>query len=653
MRRRAHTPALAVLLPVLLLVSLPASSSASSLGFGPCATGTEFSCTTLAVPLDRTGKTPGTVTLSVERRLAGAAARSRNAVVALAGGPGQAATPLAEFIAQAISPALSTRDLIVFDQRGTGASGALSCVALDSSSTSLTFDERTEHCARELGAARGDYTTSESVADIEALRQAGGYEKLVLYGTSYGTKVALDYAERYPQNVEALVLDSTETPTGPEAFHVSTFKAMTPALRELCTLGACSGITKTPVADVARLVARLSVRAQSGPVYLPNGKAVSFQATASQLYELLLAGDLNPVVRAETPAAVHAALNRDPALLLRLLVLAGTGASFETSNADDEALFDATSCEETPFPWARAAPLRTRELEARAALESLPTSDFYPFDPEAGLRDQTIPLCIAWPDAAPPPPAEAPLPDVPTLILSGGQDLRTPTENARAVAALIPDAQVLSVPYTGHSVIGSDLTKCSQAALTAFFSSAPVLSCRSTKDLFPPAPIAPGSLSALTPTSGVQGTPGRTLEASIETIRDLRRTVVLLAIDDGKVPAGAHFGGLRGGDAKVTSSSTVLHRFSYVPGVQLSGTIPNKLLLKGSGSPTSLSIGGATAATGRLRIGSGGRIVGTLGGRRIAVTISTKASSARQSQAASEWPAPSVSFGSRARARLR
>ena len=51
--------------------------------------------------------------------------------------------------------------------------------------------------------------------DIEAIRQALGYEKLVLYGTSYGTKVALEYAERYPEHVEALVLDSVVPPERP------------------------------------------------------------------------------------------------------------------------------------------------------------------------------------------------------------------------------------------------------------------------------------------------------------------------------------------------------------------------------------------------------------------------------------------------------
>ena len=70
-----------------------------------------------------------------------------------------------------------------------------------------------EQCAMEIGPARGGFTSEESVADIEALRVAGGYQKLVLYGTSYGTKVALEYAQQYPQNVEALVLDSASRRT--------------------------------------------------------------------------------------------------------------------------------------------------------------------------------------------------------------------------------------------------------------------------------------------------------------------------------------------------------------------------------------------------------------------------------------------------------
>ena len=73
-----------------LLACSPSSSAASSLSFVPCASATSFECGSLPVPLDRAGAVPGTISLSVERRLAGAGP-SRDAVVALAGGPGQAA----------------------------------------------------------------------------------------------------------------------------------------------------------------------------------------------------------------------------------------------------------------------------------------------------------------------------------------------------------------------------------------------------------------------------------------------------------------------------------------------------------------------------------------------------------------------------------
>src|SRR5207302_11066640 len=132
MRRRAPTS----LLATLLLASLPASSAASpGASFTPCPQDPTFSCATVPVPLDRGGVVPGTIGLSVARRTP-AAAPSPVAVLALAGGPGQATLGLGRFIAEAISPALAggpsgARDLLLFDQRGTGASGPLSCPALN------------------------------------------------------------------------------------------------------------------------------------------------------------------------------------------------------------------------------------------------------------------------------------------------------------------------------------------------------------------------------------------------------------------------------------------------------------------------------------------------------------------------------------------
>ena len=134
-------------------------------------------------------------------------------MVALAGGPGQAALGLGEFIAKAIGPALGSRDLIVFDQRGTGESSPLSCPALArlraKPNTPSSIGELIGRCAQQLGPARARlHDARNRWQTSRRCAQAGGYEKLVLYGTSYGTKVALEYAERYPQHVEALVLDS-------------------------------------------------------------------------------------------------------------------------------------------------------------------------------------------------------------------------------------------------------------------------------------------------------------------------------------------------------------------------------------------------------------------------------------------------------------
>ena len=96
-----------------LLGAQPAAGA--SMTFTPCPDTAAFSCASLPVPLTRSGAVPGSIALSVRRRLAGARA-STDAVVGLAGGPGQAALPLSEFMAEAIAPALRTRDLLVFDR---------------------------------------------------------------------------------------------------------------------------------------------------------------------------------------------------------------------------------------------------------------------------------------------------------------------------------------------------------------------------------------------------------------------------------------------------------------------------------------------------------------------------------------------------------
>jgi pimeloyl-ACP methyl ester carboxylesterase len=618
----------------------------STLNFTPCADNQGFGCTTVTVPVDRSGAVPGTIALKVERMQAGGAP-STEAVIALAGGPGQAALPLAGFLTKALAPALSTRDLVMFDQRGTGESGPLSCPALNSRAGAVGINsvgKLFERCALQLGAARGQYTTQTSVEDIEAVRVAMGYEKLVLYGVSYGTKVALEYAARYPQNVSALVLDSVEPTDGPDPFALATLAAMSPVLAELCSEGACRGITATPLADIAHLAQILHAHSLRGAVYDGAGRRHVLGTSEGDLLGVLQAGDLNPALRALLPAAVRSALRGDASPLVRLTLLAeGLIPTLplppsENSEGIDTALNATTICEEAPFPWGRGDPPATRQAQASAALQALPSSDFYPFDANLALESGTIPGCVDWPNAAPAPAPVGPPPNVPTLILSGAQDLRTPTSGARRVAATIPDAQLLVVPYTGHSVLGTDFTNCAALAIKAFFSGAPVQACAPAANIFTPTPITPKRIDSLSPAPGVPGRAGRTVTAVLDTIIDLNRQVISATLQANQsLPSGSSFGGLRGGYARLRRGSVLLHRLSLVTGVELSGSFPVK---EGHLQTATVLVSGSAAATGAIRVGSGKRVSGDLGGRRFSVAISK----VKLSRVAGEWPSAPVTF---------
>jgi pimeloyl-ACP methyl ester carboxylesterase len=646
--------AAALIVGMLALAQAPA---AGALTFVPCASSAAFSCTTVPVPLTRTGLAQGTISLSVERLDPSPThpVPSKTAVLALAGGPGQAALPLGEFIAKALAPALATRDLLVFDQRGTGTSDPLSCGALSglSGSASQAF----ERCALEIGPARGGYTTQESVEDIEAIRQAAGYEKLVLYGTSYGTKVAEEYAERYPQHVESLLLDSVVPPNGPEPFSIPTFQAIGSVLGELCSNNACAGITTNPLADLAALTAQLRKRPLSGSVYDGSGHRHTTTLDESGLLGILEAGDLNPALRALLPAAVRSALRNYPDPLLRLQALAeglipnvpGGHPVEESSEQVDETLFVTTTCEEQQFPWQRSAPAATRLAEATGALNALPSNDFYPFDAATALDNSLIGACDGWPDASAASVVPGVLPNVPTLILSGAQDLRTPTSNARQVAALIPDAQLLVVPYTGHSVIGSDFGDCAALAVTAFFaggvSGGQVQPCAASPNPFAPTPLTPTKLAYVHPVPGLSGKPSLTLTAVLDTIVDLNRQVVGATLQaDAQLPSGSSFGGLRGGYAKLSPSRLTLRSFTFIPGVELSGTFPVE---KGQLQTATVRITGSSAANGTVRVGSGKQVTGDLGGKSFDVNVAkVKLSRAGTGGYASEaeWSSTPLAF---------
>src|SRR4029077_14371256 len=139
-------------------------------------------------------------------------------LLVLSGGPGEPGLSLLNgFVARALAAERNKYRIVVFDQRGTGA-GALDCNALqrEMGSSDLTppSARAVRSCARKLGTRRQFFGTDDTVADMEALRQALGVDKWSIDGISYGTYVGERYGLAYPSHVSKLVLDSVVPQVG-------------------------------------------------------------------------------------------------------------------------------------------------------------------------------------------------------------------------------------------------------------------------------------------------------------------------------------------------------------------------------------------------------------------------------------------------------
>ena len=596
MRRRWTT--LAAAAAALAVAAPPAGAevqwqACTDPGFGA------FQCGRLLVPLDRSGQVRGTVDLFA-RRLVAPANPTRSAIVVLAGGPGQAAAPLAAQSAVVLATGLNERDLLVFDQRGTGSSSPLGCDALRRAGTRR---EVAESCARELGARRAFYRTAETVADLEDLRAQAGYDRLVLTGTSYGTKVALAYAARFPDRVERLVLDSTVPLDGPDPLRRSSLRATGPVLSAFCA-DRCQDVTPTPVGDIGTLVRRGTIR---GTFRDLRGRVRRAGIDAASIYDLLEASDLNPAWRALLPGAVRAAVRGDETPLLRLAatMFGDAGGSQVVSGGVNRALYLATICEEVAFPWDRFAGPSSRIAQATRALNAIPQSAFAPFDRRSAASASLVPLCYGWPNAAPPPDPAPELPRVPALLLAGEADVRTPVEDARNVAARL-GATAIIVPHTGHSVLGSDFSGCARAAVAAFFRDGSTPQCAAGEPPIEPVRRPPRTLAEVPAARAYGGRVGRTLNAVAFTQRDALVAAIAAQIDGiTRVP------GVRRGTIAVTTTGTALRGVELVPGVRVTGTFPDE------GSRARLRITGPRAARGSLTVLRSGTVLGRLAGRRI------------------------------------
>jgi len=601
----------------LVLLALIASP-ARALDFASCAEPRHegFDCATLPVPIDRDGMVPGTIDLHVERQ------RGKDGlpvVVSVAGGPGYSST--------AYRPKDDLEDLeelgyavqlVVVDQRGTGLSGALESVA----PACRTLDSRRalRDCDEALGPAGAFYRTADSVLDLEAVRAALGVERLIVLGVSYGTFLAAEYARRFPDRAQALVLDSPVGPEGGEPLEVTSAHATARVLNALCRDGACAQITRDPAADTAALVRRLTRRPLRMRVRVPGKPRERVELRGADLMHLLVAGDFYPQLRAMYPAAVRAALGGDVAPVLRLSWLAsradavdalGTGLTRAAGDGRDvsRALLFATSCSDTRYPWDPSAGPRRRKRVMAAYARTFRRAQLFPFD-RRSLLDSVS--CLEWP-RSPVPGAilGGRLPDVPALILVGEADLRTPVEDATALMEGTARATTVVVPNMGHAVY--DQQACARTATASFLKGTPLdRACDTVKPTVSVQPRLAKSLDDLPEANGLGAVAGRTLTA-------VRRTVIDAVLASFVVNGGVS--GLRGGDilcprdCRSDDRQLTLERASLVRGVGVSGTI----MLASRSLTASVTVAGSKAASGVLEFHADGAVTGRLGGRDVSV----------------------------------
>jgi pimeloyl-ACP methyl ester carboxylesterase len=604
-----------------LSLATPASAQSGSLAFAACpptqvmVPAPGLQCATLDVPFDRADPAVGSIGLAVQR--VPASAPRVGVIVLLAGGPGQPALGPFEALLAPLARETTLRgfELVAFDQRGTGQSQGLQCPETGESFKG-GLKAYLGACGAALGPTRAFYPSQESVEDLDALRQALGGTPLSLFAVSYGTRVAGMYAREHPQGLARMVLDSATALPEADPLETRRLQALPRVLNQgICGASACRSFSSNVYADLTRVVAALHRHPLRTRIYDARGRLQRASVTEIGVLRLLSGLDGSQEARELAPAAISAAAHGDAEPLARLthtLQTEAPGSGFGSppagtpptvtglapgllgeesvaaqapaiDSAISVALFAATYCVENELPWSPDSSPVGRAATLRSWLASLPAATTAPFAPATVAASSAISVCADWPATPPAPPTPTGVASTPTLILSGEDDLRTPYEQALAIAARYSDAQLLRVPDVGHSTVSEDRSGCARKAMIEFLATGrSPASCQGSKEA-QAIPLPPSSLSDVHAAASSSREAGRVAAAAAMTLEDLFGQT------------GFAGGGLRGGSWTLQLHGFVLHGMVDVSGVALSGTIRVEANPMGS-----LAITGHLTVRGRL-----------------------------------------------------
>ncbi|HYH83166.1 MAG TPA: alpha/beta hydrolase [Longimicrobium sp.] len=381
-------------------------------------------------------------------------------LVPIAGGPGQATIPMAGFVVQDLGALRDSRDILLVDARGTGGSSALRCVLYGPAPNDFLGDffpaDRVRRCAAEWRgrADLGQYTSDNAADDLDDVRAALGYERLNLYGTSYGTRGALVYMRRHPARVRSAILTGV-VPTGariPLRLAADAQRVVDGVIGECEREPACGAAFPGVRGDLRAVVERLA----RGPVVVTaadpvTGDPVTFPLTRDLFAEGLRYMTYSASTASYVPAVLHAAGRGDlapaatQALFGRRVILSdanATGVYLSITCTEDVPFFD----EAEGVRLARGSYLGASRVRSQKA------------------------ACAEWPvrpvERAFLEPVRS---DVPVLILTGQWDPATPPAQGHEALRTLPNGRHLVIPSAGHGFNGvSGYRECVPPLLVRF-----------------------------------------------------------------------------------------------------------------------------------------------------------------------------------------
>jgi pimeloyl-ACP methyl ester carboxylesterase len=450
------------------LAAPPAAPAAAALSLTACViehplrlTVLAADCGVLEVPENPAEPRGRQIGLHVARVPAVSRRKLADPLFVLAGGPGQAASSFYATVAGAFERVHRERDIVLIDQRGTGASNPLDCAEDEDRlyrASEAEVSAATQRClaALKVRAAVAYYTTSVAVTDLERVRAALGYERINLYGVSYGTRVAQHYLRRFPTRVRALILDGVVPPqlvVGP-AIATDAESALRRILARCAAEAACSARFGNPQADYEAL--RATLRQRAIPVTLPDpstGASRHFDFNLDHLASVLRLGGYSADYAALLPLLLHGAAARGD--------YAPLGAQFLLLQRSYEGLavgmHNSVLCAEDVPRYA------TLDIDRGALAQTFLG---------AAPVDTLAAICRLWPRGPVDADFHAPLHSaVPALLLSGSDDPVTPPSYATEAAAGFAQARAIVLEGFGH---GQLTAPCMGRVLAQFLERASV-----------------------------------------------------------------------------------------------------------------------------------------------------------------------------------